>query len=91
MRASFEKDGQKIFLEAYVTPEFSLNRSFIEGPESLNWGGLPLEYKLAADVMTMTYTATEVSKELAPDVFIINADDYELMKPEEFSKIMSGF
>ena len=74
----------------YVTEEVSASSKMIQGLEALDIKGFPLEYMMDMKEMQMTYTATEVSKDLDTDVFNIETEGYKKMTFEEFMENMGA-
>lgn len=82
---------QKMSMVAYITEEIQASTKGLQGFENLDVDGFPLEFKLVmGDMMSMTYTAVEVVKELDASVFDLDYKGYKEMSMEEFLESAGG-
>lgn len=82
---------QEMQMTTYITDELKLDADIIrdvEGTDKLK--GLPLEYTISTPQFSMTYTATELSKEVDPAEFDFDKTGYKEMSPEEMQQMGGG-
>ncbi len=76
---------------AYVTEQIKASSNNLQGFEAITMKGFPLEFKMEmGTMMSMTYTAVEIKKELDESVFNLDTKGYKEMTFEEFQKSMGG-
>jgi len=85
-----EENGGMGF-KMYVTRDIKASNKMIQGMQGFDLDGFPLEYVMVMGPgTTMTYTATELKKEIDKSVFELNTSGYTKKTFEEFSKQMGA-
>jgi hypothetical protein len=74
----------------YISKDIQASHKMIQGMDKLELEGFPLEYIMESDQMSMTYEATEVSKEVDNSIFDINTSGYTKMTWKEFMDQMGS-
>lgn len=74
----------------YLSKDIQASHKMIQGMDKLELEGFPLEYIMESDQMSMTYEATEVTKDVDDSVFAINTAGYTKMTWEEFMEQMGS-
>jgi hypothetical protein len=83
------QEGVELKVETYITEKLMSPKSVIRNMEKVDVKGVPLEYTLAAQGFSMTYTATKVEEKVDPAAFAI-PEGYEEMSIEDFMKTMGS-
>ncbi len=76
--------------EMYVSEELKATNKMIQGLQAFDIEGFPMEFVMDMGKMSMTYTTTEISKELDASVFEIDSNGYKKMTFEEFQQQMGA-
>lgn len=85
-----EENGGMGF-KMYVTADIKASNRMIQGMQGFDLKGFPLEYvMMMGPGTTMTYTATELKKEIDKSVFELNTAGYTKMTFEEFTEQMGA-
>ncbi len=74
----------------YVAKDIKASSQMIQQFQSFDIDGFPLEFTIDMNVGTMTYTTTELSKEVDEKLFKIKTAGYQKMTMKEFSEQMQG-
>jgi len=74
----------------YVTDEIKASNQMIQGMDKIELKGFPLQYVLENDLMSMTYEAVEINKDLDKAVFDVKTAGYTKMTMEEFMEQMGS-
>jgi len=77
--------------EMYVTKDLAIDHKLIQGMQSFDLDGFPLEYVMKMEQMSLTYAATEIITEVDSNVFELSTEGYKKMTFEEFEEQMKGF
>lgn len=84
-------DMPDLLVSGYLTEKIKSNANLVQGFQALDLGGFMLEYVVKAPQMTMTTTATEVSKEVDNEKFVLNTKGYTKMSMDEYMEMMKKF
>jgi hypothetical protein len=71
----------------YVTDEIKMDKFALQQLPGLQLDGTPLEMVMDMGMMKMTYTATEISKDIDMAVFDKPEGDYKEMSLEELQQL----
>lgn len=74
----------------YVSPELKATNKMIQGLQAFDIEGFPMEFVMDMGQMSMTYTTTEISKELDASVFTVDTNGYKKMTFDEFQQQMGA-
>jgi hypothetical protein len=74
----------------YVTSDIKTKANLIQGFQSLEFEGYPMEFTVGSKQFTMTMTAVEVSDKVDDSKFAIDTKGYKKQTMEEFQKSMGG-
>jgi len=74
----------------WVSKDIKASNKMIQGLNTIDIDGFPLEYVIETEQMTMTYTTTELKKEIDPKVFELNTAGFTKMTFEEFQEQMGA-
>jgi len=83
-------DEMQMEMTMYVTEEITASPKMIRELSDSSLKGFPLEYTIGNDQFSMTYTTTEIKKELDPKVFELKKAGYAKMTFEEFQEQMQS-
>lgn len=75
----------------YVAKDIKASNKLIQGLQSFDIEGFPLEYVLDTEQMSMTYSATDLSDKVDAAKFEISTSGYQKMTFEEFQEQMGAF
>lgn len=81
-------EGMEMIL--YISNDIKANSQMIQGLNTVELDGFPLEYQMKMPEMSMTYTTTELKKEVDADAFKMNKAGYTKMTWEEFQESMGA-
>ena len=74
----------------YVAKDLKLSNKIVQGMESLDLGGFPLEYLFSSGPMNLKMEAQELFLDVDSDVFNVSTTGYKKMTMEEFIESMGG-
>lgn len=74
----------------YVTDEIKASNQMIQGMDKIELKGFPLQYVLKNELMSMTYEAVGIQKELDNAAFDVKTAGYTKMTMEEFMEQMGS-
>ena len=77
-------------LNMYITPEVKASNKMIQGLQGFKIDGFPMELVMDMGTMSMTYTTTEISKELDSSIFDLETSGYKKMTLDEFQEQMGA-
>lgn len=83
-------DDVPMSFEMYVSPELKASNKMIQGLQAFDIEGFPMEFMMDMGQMTMTFTTTEVSKDLDTAIFDIDTNGYKKMTFDEFQEQMGA-
>lgn len=83
-------DDMPMTFTMYVSPDLKASNKMIQGLQAFDIDGFPMEFVMDMGQMSMTYTTTEINKELDPSVFEVNSTGYKKMTFEEFQTQMGA-
>ena len=74
----------------YVAPDIKASNKLIQGLQAYELKGFPLEMIIDSDQMSMTFTTTELKKEVDSAIFNVNTSGYTKMTFDEFQQSMGA-
>lgn len=77
-------------LSAYVTEEIESSAEVMQGVESKQLKGFPLEYIINNGMFSMVFSALEVKNDFDVNVFNLDTKGFKEMTMEEFQSAMGG-
>lgn len=77
--------------ELYIALDLNISNKIVQGLETVDLKGFPLEYTIEMEQLSMTYKATDIKSTLDMTAFDLNKEGYKKMTIEEFQKEMSSF
>ncbi len=77
-------------MEVFVTEEIPMPASFAENSQIKGVKGVPMEYSVSQNGISMTMTVKEVKKGGVNNSMFVISDDYTKMSAEEFAKMFGG-
>lgn len=83
-------DDVPMSFEMYVSPELKATNKMIQGLQAFDIEGFPMEFVMDMGKMSMTYTTTEIAKEVDAAVFEIDTNGYKKMTFDEFQEQMGA-
>ena len=83
-----EMDG--VTLSGYVTAEIKTKANIIQGFQSLEFEGYPMEFSIGSPQFSMTMTAIDVKDSVDENKFLLDTKGYKKMTMDEFQKSMGG-
>ncbi len=83
-----DENGETV--EVFVTEDIPMPEIYHSTSQVKGIKGVPLEYTISNQGMTMTMTAKEVKKGGVSNSMFVISDDYQKLSPEEFSKMLGG-
>lgn len=83
-----EMDGMAV--SGYVTTEVKTKANLIQGFQSLEFEGYPMEFSVGSPQFSMTMTAVNVSDSVDEKKFSLDTKGYKKQTMEEFQKSMGG-
>ncbi len=89
-KANITMKGMDGGFKMYITEDILASTDMIQGMESMNLDGFPLEYIMEMPQMSFTYTAVEVTDKVDASLFEVDKSGYKEMTYEEFMKQMGG-
>ena len=86
-----QEDGQSMKLTTYITEDLKFAGDIIRNmPGTNKLQGMPLEYTVNQPQMSMTFTATNVSKEVDASAFEFDKSGYKEMTQEQLEQMGGG-
>ncbi|MBK8626457.1 MAG: hypothetical protein IPN86_13095 [Saprospiraceae bacterium] len=83
-----EMEGMTV--TGYVTKDIKTNANLIQGFQSLEFEGYPMEFSVGNPQFSMTMSAVEVTDKVDENKFLIDTKGYKKQTMEEFQKSMGG-
>lgn len=77
-------------LTGYVTEQVKTKANMIQGFQSLEFAGYPMEFTVSNPVLSMTMTAVEIKDTVDESKFNFETKGYTKMTMDEFQKTMSA-
>jgi len=88
---STEQEGKSMKLTTYITEDLKFDGDIIRNmPGTNKLKGMPLEYTVNQPQMSMTFTATKVSKEVDASAFEFDKSGYKEMTQEQLEQMGGG-
>jgi hypothetical protein len=78
---------QEMTLTGYVAPEILTKANIIQGFQSVEFEGFPLEYTMKNKMGSITMTAKEVTDKVDESKFVLDTKGFKKMTMEEFQKL----
>ncbi len=78
---------QDMTLTGYVAPEILTKANIIQGFQSVEFEGFPLEYTMKNKMGSITMTAKEVTDKVDESKFVLDTKGFKKMTMEEFQKL----
>ena len=75
----------------YVTEDIKTKANIIQGFQSVNLAGYPMEFTMNNSKFAMTMTAVDLKETVDESKFNLDTKGYKKMTMEEFKKSMGGF
>jgi hypothetical protein len=75
----------------YVTEDIKTKANIIQGFQSVNLAGYPMEFTMNNSKFSMTMTAVDLKETVDESKFNLDTKGYKKMTMEEFKKSMGGF
>jgi len=93
IRADIESDDSEIPMSftMYVAPDIKASSKMIQGLQAYELKGFPLELIIDSEQMSMTFSTTELKREIDESVFSLNTSGYTEMTFDEFQQQMGAF
>lgn len=76
---------------SYITEDIKMNHFNFQQFKGLQFPGTPLMMEMDMGMMTMTYVATDFSKDVDPSLFEYPEGDYQEMDPSMLQNMGGGF
>ncbi len=74
----------------YISPEVKASNKMIQGLQGFEIDGFPMELVMDMGKMSMTYTTTEISRDLDNSIFNLETSGYKKMTLDEFQEQMGA-
>ncbi|MBC7886205.1 MAG: hypothetical protein H7X99_12065 [Saprospiraceae bacterium] len=79
-----------VTVNGYVTEDIKTKANLIQGFQSLEFAGYPMEFTIGNPQFSMTMTAIEINDKVDDAKFVYDTKGYKKMTMEEFQKSMGG-
>ena len=90
IKATLKGEEVPLNFEMWVSEDIRASNKLIQGMQAFELKGFPLEYVLEMEEFSMTFSATEITKTVDPNVFKVKTDGYKQMTFEEFQTQMGS-
>ncbi len=81
-------DAPDMEVTGYVTKDIKTNANIIQGMQSLDLDGFPLEFTIKNTMMTITMSATDIQNTVDKSEFEMKTDGFKKMTMAEFEQAM---
>ncbi len=81
---------QGMTLTGYVAPDVLTKANIIQGFQSVEFEGFPLEYTMKNEQFSLTMTAVELTDKVDESKFVLDTKGFKKMTMDEFQKMASS-